>query len=425
MSYKDIESSFGKAFNRTILMLFKPFSLKKWIILAFIAFLAGVLSGGGFSFPTSFPSGSDFPPPSTPSHSSSSPTSSTIDSSGTQDEHVVPVLDEEQGRPSSNLGNSDDLDQMLASVVSQSKLDSSTSSSSSTSSTSSALVKSQAPTLSSMSPEDKTILFVLIGIVLVLWILLGLVLTWIFSRFSFIFLNSVANNTTAIKVPWGEYRKEGNSYFKLNLLLMVIMFCMIGFLGLAIYMSIDPSGSFEAFNWGLSLSCLFVVIVVWFFLFIFGHFIQQFVVPIMAKEGKTISPALGRFFGLVRNNKIAFLIYIPIAVILGIVCSIFVMLLALLFVLLLMLLALVVILIPVLLLGGGTASLVYGVIMGVFFVFLALLLGLMANLPVAIFYRAFTLAYLEKIDPELSFYSDDLETLIESSNQAGGESQQS
>ena len=39
-----------KAVDRTVLVLFKPFKLKKWLSLLFIALLAGSLGGGNANF---------------------------------------------------------------------------------------------------------------------------------------------------------------------------------------------------------------------------------------------------------------------------------------------------------------------------------------------------------------------------------------
>ena len=43
----DVGDIIKKSFERTVLILFKPFTLKKWLMLLFIAWLAGALAGGG------------------------------------------------------------------------------------------------------------------------------------------------------------------------------------------------------------------------------------------------------------------------------------------------------------------------------------------------------------------------------------------
>jgi hypothetical protein len=50
----EIFKPFGEAFELTNQILFKPFDLRKWLVIGFAAFLAGHFAGVGFNFPSSF-----------------------------------------------------------------------------------------------------------------------------------------------------------------------------------------------------------------------------------------------------------------------------------------------------------------------------------------------------------------------------------
>jgi hypothetical protein len=63
----------------------------------------------------------------------------------------------------------------------------------------------------------------MVGSAVALFILvLSIVFLWIRTRFQFIFLNSVAQNSTEIGNPWRRYAAQGNSLFLFKLILMFI-----------------------------------------------------------------------------------------------------------------------------------------------------------------------------------------------------------
>jgi hypothetical protein len=67
------------------------------------------------------------------------------------------------------------------------------------------------------------LVILMVGSAVALFILvLSVVLLWIRTRFQFIFLNSVAKNSTDIGDPWRRYASQGNSLFLFKLILMFI-----------------------------------------------------------------------------------------------------------------------------------------------------------------------------------------------------------
>jgi len=430
MNFKDIEFVFGKAFNRTILMLFKPFSFKKWFLLGFIAFLAGALASGGFSLPTG-PVGPVGP-------------GDPVDLKSSQTSHSSQPFKGSQSRSSSlsgdpfdqgsqgGQGDSQSLEEFINQVSQQAKgedlgssdLSSANSPNSGDTSGSSGSSDSGVSDGASSDPV-LPIIFGMMAVAFIIAIVLMLLFSWVSSRFYFIFVNSVSQNTTAIKVPWAEYRREGNSFFKLNLLFFASGLVFLIAMGCAVFFSIDFALASEssniftapgAINWSLLFGGLIMVAVLWLIVFLFYHYISQFVIPIMAKDRVGVREGLSSFFSLLRSRPLAFLLYLPLAVGLGIVGGIFTMVLMFIFLLILLLLGLLLVLIPGVILGTTTVFFVYLFIVFLVFAVLTVIFSFIAGAPVAVFYRAFTLAYLERIAPQYTFYDYDDLAVSEGSN---------
>ena len=61
--------------------------------------------------------------------------------------------------------------------------------------------------------ENALLLAGIVAGLLLLSLALAMLLTWLSSRGSFMFLDGVVRNRGAVVEPWGEYRREGNSLF--------------------------------------------------------------------------------------------------------------------------------------------------------------------------------------------------------------------
>jgi hypothetical protein len=364
MKFKDIESVFAKAFNRTILLLFKPFSLKKWLLLGLIGFLAGFAASG--TIPTG-PSGNvSIPAP-----------------------NNTPIANNKNN--ATTLTNEPTLEQVLDSLQSQ--------------------PTPPAPYLKEAKHPDPpfdTRVALLIGLFLFLIFLpFWLIFAWLNGRFSFIFIHSIVNNTFSIRSPWNEFRQEGNSIFKLNVLLLILgLGLLFTFLGI-LYYCIPSSWSLRDMHWGPVIGVALFLFLLWFLGFVGYHYVAQFVVPIMYSRKIKFLQAFYEFWRVFKSNLGSFLLYLPLAILLGIVCSIFLFVVTMLLGLLLLIVGLIVFLLPILVVGTSSFYIAYCVLMGIIFIFLFFLMVLLAAAPVSVFYRSFTLAYLEKIDNQYLFYRHD------------------
>jgi len=247
----------------TATVLFRPFSLKKWLLLAFVAFLAGHMASGGNS-------GSGG------SSSSSREKSRKSNFSATYQFADSDLSSQESAQESSS--DIQELKEILNKVSSQLK---------------NPLVLS---------------LVCLAGLILLAFIVL---MIWLNSRFEFIFLQDLTRNDASIKIPFRENKKIGNSLFFFNLVYTVISVAVSILPFLMCFMSLKRLGVFDKARevefLQIFLTCLPFVL---FFLLIILlsaiiHFVKiDFALMVMFKDRINALPAFRKAFALIKSNKL-------------------------------------------------------------------------------------------------------------------------
>jgi hypothetical protein len=154
--------------------------------------------------------------------------------------------------------------------------------------------------------------FIAIGILALVVIAIAITLLWLSSRGKFMFLDNVVHNRAEIAKPWREFRKEGDSLFLWRL--------AFGFVAIAIFVAFivfffaGARGLYEAgfedrmpvlLLVGLGLTFLLLLIVIGYI----SLFLNDFVVPIMAKDRITTVAAWRRFLQLLGRHPLAFILY--------------------------------------------------------------------------------------------------------------------
>ena len=164
--------------------------------------------------------------------------------------------------------------------------------------------------------------------VLTVAILIGLLLVWLSSRGRFMFLHCVALNVAEVKVPWGKYRREGNSLFVFRVVVGLIYFAvMIILMALVAVFIIVPasrsnlSGISLALVLSIFLPVLFAIAIAF---ALIGKFTKDFVVPIMYLRKSSCVEAWREFMGILRANKCRFLLYILFQIVIGIAIGVIV-----------------------------------------------------------------------------------------------------
>jgi len=211
-----------------------------------------------------------------------------------------------------------------------------------------------------------------------LFIAMVLVLTWLSSRGTFMFLDNVVCNRALVVAPWYQFRILGNSLFLWRLgfvlacALLVLSFLVLTFLTILPLLR-GRFVPYDLLNF-VGVVCLWLLVML-----IAGYvslFTTSFVVPLMYKYRLKVLAAWQRFLPLLTRHLAYFLLY-----------GLFLLLLAL---------------------GVGIAIVLAGCLTCcVGFVLLVLpYIGSIILLPITFTYRAFSLEFLAQWGPENSLFPD-------------------
>lgn len=138
---------------------------------------------------------------------------------------------------------------------------------------------------------------------------------WLYSRFSFVFLNSVIRNDASIKAPFKENKPLGNSFFKWNL---TFLLCISAVFLTMLFIFIS----------GIKISVLLIIL--WIFtVFILAVFFiivnvitHDLVLPIMLRDKIRIIKGWQETLGIIRSEKLQFIKYLLIKLALRIAAGI-------------------------------------------------------------------------------------------------------
>ena len=161
------------------------------------------------------------------------------------------------------------------------------------------------------------------AVVIVVVLAISLVVLWLNSRGSFMFLNCVSKNTDKIVEPWKKYKPVANSYFFFMLILGIITFTLIAISAGIIIIAAnmlglgEPGANFMIFlpiTIFISLigCCIFVAMA------LVISFTKAFVVPVMYKTGLGCMGAWRLFWPLLTANKANFLLYVLFQIVIAI-----------------------------------------------------------------------------------------------------------
>lgn len=261
----DFTRAFNSAWERMVIILFRPFDLGKWFVIGFSAFLAGLLDGGnGYNggYNGNIPDASHNQNHTwwqAPSHGVPSPEVVRLD--GVSAPHLPVFAATGPALPNFNLPH------MAATY------------------------------LASLS----IVLIILFGIAI-----LGLVIViyWLGARGQFLFLDNIVRNRGAISWPWVHYARQGNSLFFFVLLYVGLVFgiafltALGGFVAyplLAVPHMVNMAAWIVCILLGLAVLVLLIAICVVFFIF------ASFGVPLMFRHGLMAWAAFMESMRLLRD----------------------------------------------------------------------------------------------------------------------------
>lgn len=173
-------------------------------------------------------------------------------------------------------------------------------------------------------------------IVIAVLVLLGFftLMSWLSSRFAFVFLADVARNDASIKLPFRENKELGQSLFSFTLVFTLILlalfagfiFMLLNYLGrLGIFNKVITAGFKQIFWTVLPFGLVFIFLII--IAAIVSLVVRHFITVIMFRDRIRIMHAWQKFFSILTSHKQDFIVYLFIAVGLGIFTSIVLILL--------------------------------------------------------------------------------------------------
>lgn len=275
-----------------------------------------------------------------------------------------------------------------------------------------------APQAQTPRPDIKTLIPVIaVGIIIILFIgIFVLLWIWVGSNFSFVFIDSIIRNDASLRVPFHRNKTQGNSYFKWNIVFALISLLIFGVIITLPIMQLVRSGVFSAqpVDVGRILSIVLpyvpVLLGAGLLFFLAAFFTLNFVLPIMYKKKLSILKAWGVFLGLLRKNIGEILKYILIKIVLSILAGIAAILIAIIGVIILLLIGGLAGLLGWLIysITPAAAKIVVIVILTIVSIPLFVFLGFLFNalfIPIPVFFRTFSIHVLGSIDESLDLFA--------------------
>ncbi len=154
--------------------------------------------------------------------------------------------------------------------------------------------------------------FLIAGMILSVVLTIGLLVLWISSRGSFMFLDNLVHTRTGVKAPWTEFRNQGDSLFLWQVVYSLIVLVVMGTLIAGSVMLFFPLAAADAPAMAtipliiLAGTTAFILITT----LVFIEFcLFQFVVPIMYRNRVSTTEAWKIFLPLFREHPGSFVLF--------------------------------------------------------------------------------------------------------------------
>ena len=346
----------GLSLSRAKKMLFEPFSLRKWLWLTLIAYLAGAL-GAGWSGTRNVGRVADM--------GKAAGGGAGAAAAGAMETQAPPAeekpLTDKLRRTWNRVRNYTSLHKAVVAVV-----------------------------------GGATALFILLFM-------------WLGARFRFVWLNAVMKNTAEIAGPFDDFARQGNALFGFSLVILGAWILLLLGGGRWAFLAAKTAGMLEAGHaWSIGETLrLFLPIVaamgaVGVLTALFSFCVRQFVTPIMALGETGLVAAFWTWFGIAWKRKGAFVLYCVTWLALKIAAIILMVLLGLALVLAFLVCGAVLFGIAYFVLAAWLKLkmlfLAVAVVLGIPFVLLMMVTSLAVRLPFAVFFQSFALYFLSSLE---------------------------
>jgi len=143
-------------------------------------------------------------------------------------------------------------------------------------------------------------------------LLIALLVIWVSSRGSFMFLDNVVHNRSRIRDPWSRYSRLGDSLFLWRIMFVLATILIVGSLVLTgVFMALPLFG--EGVIQGIGIvglvSVVFLGMVLGFVAAFISLLVDHFIVPLMYKHDLTVLAAWRKFLPLLKQDLPSFFLY--------------------------------------------------------------------------------------------------------------------
>ena len=244
----------------------------------------------------------------------------------------------------------------------------------------------------------------LIGFVILLLFILGLIINFISSIFSFIFLEAVLDKKKQlfIKKSFSKNIHHGLSLFLFRILLGIVSLVLIALIALPyIFAFFNKTITSPFFGVGIIyilLTVLFIIILI-IIIALITLFLYDFIIPEMYLKNKNMRTSWKSVLGKIGNNKMEVFIYIVAKIVLGIAAGIISALIALILLIPFIIIGLLAG-VSLYLLAKALSSLIltiFLVILLIIFILFFVYLVTVVTLPIPLFFRYYSLDIYQKL----------------------------
>jgi hypothetical protein len=162
--------------------------------------------------------------------------------------------------------------------------------------------------------ENLGVIILVGAVVLVVIMAIVATVTWLSSRGRFMFMDCVARNYGAVKWPWHEYKRQGNSLFLFRMLVgfvsMIFILVLVGAIGFVVYSFSENPTILTPAIIAVAFIALAVALLVVLSLLVVLQFTEDFIVPIMHTHRLSCTAAWKELWALIKDDNIwNFVIY--------------------------------------------------------------------------------------------------------------------